>query len=161
MRPLVIDQAEQVASAWRGPYGRLRLNTCRPFSHPPAGRFSRAPPMFASRDQLVEHLDRHAHESGIELQLGTRVERIERSDGRWALETSEDDLRARQVVVATGYEQTPILPDRAGLLRDGESPTTWWRAARTRSGCRAHATQHPAARGRRRHPGRHDGRRAA
>jgi cation diffusion facilitator CzcD-associated flavoprotein CzcO len=70
--------------------------------------------MFPSRDQLVEHLDAHAHEDGIELKLGTRVERIDRSNGHWRLDTSEGEVSAPQVVVATGYEATPIVPDWPG-----------------------------------------------
>jgi cation diffusion facilitator CzcD-associated flavoprotein CzcO len=114
LRPVVLDEAEQVASSWRARYDRLRLNTCRPYSHLPKRRFARGTPMFPSRDQLVEHLDRHAHEDGIDLRLGTRVERIDRSDGGWALETSEGELRTPQVIVATGYEQEPIIPDWPG-----------------------------------------------
>ena len=114
LRPLLIDEADEVASAWRARYDRLRLNTCRPYSHLPRRRFAKGTPMFPSRDQLVEHLDRHAHEDGIELRLGTRVERIERSNGYWRLDTSEGEVSAPQVVVATGYEATPIVPDWPG-----------------------------------------------
>ena len=35
LRPLLIDQADEVASVWRARYDRLRLNTSRPFSHLP------------------------------------------------------------------------------------------------------------------------------
>ena len=73
LRPLLLDEAEEVASAWRARYDRLRLNTCRPYSHLPGRRFPKGTPMFASRDQLVEHVDRHAHEDGIELKLGRRA----------------------------------------------------------------------------------------
>ena len=114
LRPVVLDQAEHVASSWRARYDRLRLNTCRPFSHLPKRRFARGTPMFPSRDQLVEHLERHAREDGIELRLGTRVDRIDRSDSGWSLDTSDGELRAPQVIVATGYEQEPIVPDWPG-----------------------------------------------
>jgi cation diffusion facilitator CzcD-associated flavoprotein CzcO len=114
LRPVLIDRAEEVASAWRTRYDRLRLNTCRPFSHLPGRRFPKGTPMFASRDQLVDHLDTYAHEEGIELRLGTSVDRIDRSNGHWRLDTSEGELRAPQVIVATGYEQVPILPDWPG-----------------------------------------------
>jgi cation diffusion facilitator CzcD-associated flavoprotein CzcO len=80
---VVLDRAEEVASSWRGRYDRLRLNTCRPLSHLPKRRFERGTPMFPSRDELVQHVERHAHEDGIDLRLGTRVERIDRSDGGW------------------------------------------------------------------------------
>lgn len=114
IRPVVVDQAESVASTWRRRYDRLRLNTCRPLSHLPKRRFPRGTPMFPSRDELVDHLERHASEDGIELKLGTRVERIDRADGGWALETSAGELRAPQVIAATGYEQEPIVPDWSG-----------------------------------------------
>jgi cation diffusion facilitator CzcD-associated flavoprotein CzcO len=117
LRPVLIDRAEEVASAWRTRYDRLRLNTCRPFSHLPGRRFPKGTPMFASRDQLVDHLDTHAHEEGIELRLGTSVDRIDRSNGHWRLDTSEGELQASQVIVATGYEQVPILPDWPGRDR--------------------------------------------
>jgi glycine/D-amino acid oxidase-like deaminating enzyme len=114
LRPLVLDQADQVGSSWRGRYDRLRLNSCRPLSHLPGRRFPRGTPMFPSRDQLIEHLERHAHEEGIDLQLGTRVERIDRDNGGWVAHTSAGETQARQVVVATGYEQRPFIPEWSG-----------------------------------------------
>jgi cation diffusion facilitator CzcD-associated flavoprotein CzcO len=117
LRPLVLDQAEEVASAWRSRYDRLKLNTCRPFSHLPRRRFAKGTPMFPSRDQLVAHLDEHAHEDGIDLRLGTRVERIDRSNGGWAVRTDGGEVRAPQVIVATGYESEPIIPGWPGRDR--------------------------------------------
>jgi cation diffusion facilitator CzcD-associated flavoprotein CzcO len=113
IRPTVVDQAESVASSWRRRDDRLRLNTCRPLSHLPRRRFPRGTPMFPSRDQLIEHIERHAGEDGIEMKLGTRVDRIDRADGRWALDTSAGELRAPQVITATGYEQESATPSRA------------------------------------------------
>jgi cation diffusion facilitator CzcD-associated flavoprotein CzcO len=121
LRPLLIDQADEVASVWRARYDRLRLNTSRPFSHLPGRPFAKGTPMFPSRDQLVEHLDHHAHEDGIDLQLGTSVDRIERSNGGWALNTSAGEVRVPQVVVATGYESEALVPDWPGRdLFEGE-----------------------------------------
>ena len=114
LRPLVLDRASEVGASWRGRYDRLRLNTSRPLSHLPNRRFPRGTPMFPTRDQLIKHLDRHAHEDGLELQLGTRVDRIDRSDHAWVLHTSSGEFRAPQVVVATGYENAPFIPEWAG-----------------------------------------------
>jgi cation diffusion facilitator CzcD-associated flavoprotein CzcO len=119
LRPLVLDRADRVGSSWRGRYDRLRLNTCRPFSHLPDRRFPRGTAMFPSRDDLVAHLERHAKEDGVEFRLGTGVERIDRDDGGWAIRTGAGDLRARQVIVATGYENTPFIPGWVGRERYG------------------------------------------
>jgi cation diffusion facilitator CzcD-associated flavoprotein CzcO len=114
LRPVVLDQADRVASSWRSRYDSLRLNTWRRFSHLPGRPFHKGTPTFPSRDQLIEHIDRHAGEEGLELRLGTRVGRIERDDRGWVVHTSTGALRAPQVIVATGLDEAPIVPDWPG-----------------------------------------------
>lgn len=114
VRPTVFDRADRVASSWRGRYDRLRLNTCRPFSHLPDRRYPKGTPMFPSRDQLIEHVERHAEEDGIEIRLGTSVEAISRGEGGWSVETSAGEVAAPQVVIATGYQNEPVLPSWQG-----------------------------------------------
>lgn len=114
LRPLVLDRATEVGASWRGRYDRLRLNTSRPLSHLPGRRFPRGTPMFPTRDQLVEHLNRHAHEDGIDLRLGTRVDRLDPGRPGWTLRTSAGEIEAEQVVVATGFENVPFVPDLPG-----------------------------------------------
>lgn len=112
--PVVLDQADRVASSWRSRYDGLRLNTWRRFSHLPGRPFPKGTPTFPSRDQVVEHIERHAGEDGIELRLGTRVERIERAGGVWEVHTSAGVLRSPQLIIATGLDQTPFVPDWPG-----------------------------------------------
>jgi deazaflavin-dependent oxidoreductase (nitroreductase family) len=117
VRPLVLDRDARVASSWRGRYDRLRLNTCRPFSHLPDRPYPKGTPMFPSRDQVVAYLEHHSREDGIDLRLDTRVDRIDADRGEWVLDTSAGALRAAQVIVATGYENAPFIPDWPGRER--------------------------------------------
>jgi cation diffusion facilitator CzcD-associated flavoprotein CzcO len=110
LSPLVLDRADEVASTWRSRYDALRLNTWRRFSHLPDRPFPKGTPTFPTRDQLIEHLERHAAEEGIEWRLGTRVDRLERKDGGWLVRTSAGELRAPQVIIALGHEQDPLIP---------------------------------------------------
>jgi len=114
LRPLLIDRADQVGSSWRGRYDRLKLNTGRPFSHLPNRPYPKGTAMFPTRDNVVDHLDRHARESGIELRLGTEVTRIERAGTGWRLETSTGGINAHQVVVAIGNQHTARIPQWPG-----------------------------------------------
>ena len=119
--PLVLERTDAVASAWRGRYDRLKLNTWRAHSHLPDRPFPKGTPTFPSRDQVVQHLERHATEEGLEFRFGTEVERIDRDDGGWLVTTREGDVRSPQVVVATGYENNPFIPDWPGRDRfDGD-----------------------------------------
>jgi hypothetical protein len=115
--PLVLERADAVASAWRGRYDRLKLNTWRAHSHLPDRPFPKGTPTFPSRDQVVQHLERHAAEDGIEFRFGIEVERIDRDGDRWLVTTREGNVRSRQVVVATGYENDPFIPDWPGRDR--------------------------------------------
>lgn len=117
IRPVLIDRADHVAASWRSRYDRLKLNTGRQFSHLPNRPYPKGTPTFPSRDQVVAHLDLHAQEDGIALRLGTVVERIDRRPPCWRLTTSAGDIDARQVVVATGYENTPVHPEWPGRDR--------------------------------------------
>jgi len=117
IRPLLIDRADHVAASWRGRYDRLKLNTGRQFSHLPNRPYPKGTPTFPTRDQVVAYLDHHAREDGIALRLGTSVKRIDRSSRGWRLTTSAGDIDARQVVVATGYENSPVVPDWQGKDR--------------------------------------------
>jgi cation diffusion facilitator CzcD-associated flavoprotein CzcO len=111
---VVLERADRVASSWRGRYDRLRLNTCRPFSHLPDRKFPKGTPMFPSRDQLVEHLQAGADEGGLEIRLGTAVERIDHGEGGWVAHTSDGPVTAPQVVIAAGYENAPLIPGWEG-----------------------------------------------
>lgn len=117
LRPLLIDRGEEVAASWRRRYDRLRLNTGRDYSHLPDRPYPDGTLAYPSRSDVVEHLHRHAHEDGIELRLGTEVRRIDKQSSGWRLQTSRGDVDAHQVVVATGYEHTPVIPDWPG--KDG------------------------------------------
>lgn len=109
---VVLEQADRVASSWRSRYDSLRLNTWRRLSQLPGRPYAKGTPAFPSRDQVVEYLERHAGE--LELRLGTRAERIDRRDGGWVVHTSGGEFGAAQLMVATGLDQTPVVPDWPG-----------------------------------------------
>ncbi len=114
VRPLVLDRADGVASTWRSRYDRLRLNSSRPFSKLPGARFPRGTDMFPGRDDMVRYFERYAQRERVDVQHGTAVERIDRDGTGLVLGTSEGDVHASHVVVATGYSHTPHTPDWPG-----------------------------------------------
>jgi cation diffusion facilitator CzcD-associated flavoprotein CzcO len=70
--------------------------------------------LFPSRDDLIAHLEHHPREEGIELRLETRVDRIDASDGGSRAETDADAVESAQMVIVTGYEGGPVIPDWKG-----------------------------------------------
>lgn len=114
VRPLLVDRADRVASSWHQRYEGLRLNTWRRNSQLPDRPYPKGTPTFPTREQVIQYLERYAGEDGLEIRLRTAAERIERDDGGWLVRTTAGDLRAPAVVVATGYENRPVIPDWSG-----------------------------------------------
>jgi lysine/ornithine N-monooxygenase len=114
---VVLDRADAVGSSWRGHYDRLHLHTVRWLSELPGLRMPRSYGRWVHRDKVVEYLERYAAHHELDLMLETEVRGLSRGDGGWVLDTSRGEIVAGSVIVATGYNHTPFMPDYPG--RDG------------------------------------------
>ena len=112
----VLEKSDNVAASWRRHYDRLHLHTVRWLSHLPGYRFSREHGRWVSRDGVVRYLEGYVRHHGLDVRTGVEVRALERDDaaGEWVLDTPGGEWRARHVVVATGYNHTPVLPDWPG-----------------------------------------------
>ena len=112
--PTQVLERDSVASSWRRRYDRLHLHTWRHFSNLPGYRLSPARGPWVARDGVVEYLEGYARHHGVDVKAGVEVRTVERADGGWRVVTAAETLEAPFVVVATGYEHTPSLPDWPG-----------------------------------------------
>jgi len=110
----IVERTDAVASAWRGHYERLHLHTVRWLSHLPGYRIPRRYGPWVSRDDVVRYLEDYAAHHGLQPSFGTTIERIERGSDGWTLRSPQGDRTSRSVVVATGHNHTPLLPDWPG-----------------------------------------------
>jgi putative flavoprotein involved in K+ transport len=115
---IVLEQTDQVGASWRTRYDGLRLNTTGWMSTQPGFRASRRRyGEFPSRDAWVQYLEDYAAHHRIDVRFGTHVHGVRSADCGWRVETDRGELPARFVVVATGFDHDPNLPDWPG--RDG------------------------------------------
>ena len=118
---VVLDRADQVGSSWVGRYDGLRLNTFRSLSSPLHSRIPRSAGRWPTRQALVDHLRDYANRERVEIEFGVAARRIERGPGHYQLETTNGPRSARFVVVATGHDQAPSMPEWPGAAAfDGE-----------------------------------------
>ena len=114
----MLERGEAIGAAWRGRYDRLRLNTSRLTSKLPAARYRPGTSRFPTRDEFVRYLEDYTSHNELDVRLGTRVDRLDRSDpDGWLVRSSAGDLAAAHVIVATGYEHTPHIPEWPGRDR--------------------------------------------
>jgi putative flavoprotein involved in K+ transport len=112
---VVLEQTDKVAASWRTRYDGLRLNTPGWMSTQPGFRASRKRyGEFPSRDAWIEYLENYAAHHRIDIRFGTRVRRVEPSGGSWRVDTDGGELEGRFVVIATGFDREPNLPDWPG-----------------------------------------------
>jgi putative flavoprotein involved in K+ transport len=109
--PLVIEAGPEPGAAWRERYDRLRLHTPRLLSSLPGLRIPRRYGRWVARDDLLEYFHDYADAHGLEIRTGVRVRRI---DPGWTLDTSAGPVGAAAVIVATGYNGAPFIPDWRG-----------------------------------------------
>ncbi|MFI5987071.1 flavin-containing monooxygenase [Streptomyces sp. NPDC051555] len=124
VRAVVIEKSDRVATSWRGHYDRLHLHTTRRLSGLPGLRIPRRFGRWVSRDDVVRYLEKYAEHHELEIITGVEVTRIDRATdptpegaeaGGWTLHaTGGRELAAAAVVVATGFNHTPALPDWPG-----------------------------------------------
>jgi putative flavoprotein involved in K+ transport len=112
---VVIDRAAEVGASWRGHYDRLHLHTVRWLSNLPGLRIPRSEGRWVHRDGVIGYLERYADHHQLDLMLGTEVTGLARAeDGGWSVSTPSGAVEAAAVVVATGYNNAPFMPDYPG-----------------------------------------------
>jgi putative flavoprotein involved in K+ transport len=119
VRAVVLERGSGPATRWRERYDSLRINTSSLTSFPPGGRFPLRYGRWPTRDQLVEHYERYAAAHGLEIRAGVEVRSVGRDREVWVLRTSAGELRAQNVVVATGKDGRPAIPAWPGRAAFG------------------------------------------
>lgn len=106
----VLERGPNVGHSWRNLYDSLKLHTGRHLSSLPGRPFPAGTPLFPTRADFVDYLDRYR--AGFDLNVETDVEvtGAMRQDGGWTLDTSAGPIAAAAVVVATGIIAEPVVP---------------------------------------------------
>ncbi|WP_033321952.1 flavin-containing monooxygenase [Streptomyces yerevanensis] len=117
VRAVVLERSEHVGASWRRHYDRLHLHTTRRLSSLPGLAMPRSFGRWVSRDNVVRYLEKYAEHHELEVVTGVEVSRVEpAADGTgWLLRaTGGRELTGSAVVIATGYNHTPHVPDWPG-----------------------------------------------
>lgn len=114
LRPLVVERSQRIGDGWRGHYDRLRLHTTRRLSGLPGLPIPRRCGRWVARDDVAAYLERYASHHRLDVRTGVEVRRVDQAPGGWVVRSGEGDLDAPRLVVATGYNRVPHLPEWPG-----------------------------------------------
>ena len=110
----VVERCDDVGAAWRAHYDRLHLHTARAYSGLPGLAIPRRHGRYVARARLIEYLEAYAAHHGIRPRFGVTAERLDRAGDGWIATTTGGVLAVDSVVVATGFNHTPFVPDWPG-----------------------------------------------
>jgi cation diffusion facilitator CzcD-associated flavoprotein CzcO len=111
---LLLDQSTTVGSSWHGHYDRLHLHTDKGHSALPYLGFPAGTPRYPSRQQMIAYLESYARHFELTPRFQEKVRSVARSGTGWRVSTTRGVHHARRVVVASGYNAVPHVPDWPG-----------------------------------------------
>jgi len=116
---LVLDAAAETGESWRTRWDSLRLFTPAEYDALPGMPFPAADGDYPTKDMVADYLRDYAAHFALPVRLRCAVTRVEQVAGGFVVHTSQGSFATRQVVLATGPFQAPIVPDMAaGLSSD-------------------------------------------
>ncbi|MGE7955539.1 flavin-containing monooxygenase [Pseudomonas sp. NPDC089530] len=111
--PHLVLERNRIAEAWRtGRWDSLVANGPAWHDRFPGLEFDLDPDAFAAKDQVADYFESYARQINAPIRTGVEVRQVVRNANRpgFTVDTSDGVIEARQVVVATGPFQRPVIP---------------------------------------------------
>jgi putative flavoprotein involved in K+ transport len=107
---LLLDAGSEVGHVWRSRWDSLRLFTPAEYDALPGMPFPAPAGTYPIKDEVADYLRGYAIAFELPVRLNTRVTRLTKTGDTFHADTSTGPVTARQVVIATGPFQTPVIP---------------------------------------------------
>ena len=114
----ILEAAAEPAAAWRDRWDSLKLFTSARYDSLPGFEFPGDSDRYPTRDEVADYLTDYAREFDLPVELNSRVRAVRRQNDGYAAVLDDCAYEARQVVIATGPFQTPLVPPIAEDLGD-------------------------------------------
>lgn len=112
---ILLEKHLQVGNSWRNHYDRLHLHTSKKWSALPFKKFDHSVPSYPSRQDVIDYLDSYSHELNIRPVFNTEVLSVKKEGEYWIAETTYGTYQSTFVIVATGRNHKPKMPEFPGL----------------------------------------------
>lgn len=116
---VILDSHGRVGDAWRKRWDSLRLFTIARICGLPGMEFPASPTHYPTKDEMADYLESYAAQFELPVRTGVKVDRLERKGDRFVVHCGSESIQAENVVVASGFDNKPSVPDFAAQLGDG------------------------------------------
>lgn len=115
---VVLDDNDRMGAAWRNRWDSMRLFTPGRFNSLPGMAFPAAARTEPNKQELADYLEAYATRFDLPVHTGMHVDRLSTVGTGYVIESGDQRMRARHVVVATGCFHHPTVPAFASALDD-------------------------------------------
>lgn len=113
---LIIDSSEHIGDSWRQRWDTLRLFTPSQYDGLPGMKFPSNRNTFPDKDEMADYLKDYSERFDLPVQLGVRVNSLTRNNTGFEIKSSAGSFYSNKVVVATGTNPVPRIPDFANEI---------------------------------------------
>jgi len=117
LRARILERGETLGWSWAGFYESMRLHTPRSISALPG--LPLATGHYPERAELFAYLEAYAQRANLQIECGCEATSLLRENGGWRVDTSRGALRARHVVIASGWLSELREPELNGREKFG------------------------------------------
>ena len=107
---VLLEASERIGDLWRSRWDSLRLYSPAKYDALPGMSLDGPGHRFPTAREMGDYLEAYAATMELPTRTGVTVSRVRAVDDRYALETNDGTIAARQVIVATGPFQHPYVP---------------------------------------------------
>ncbi len=107
---LVVDKEAEIGASWLNRWDSLTLFTPSEFNNMPGMEFPAQNGHYPTKTEVANYFKEYAEKFDFPVQLNTLVENISHHDDHFILKSSEGEMKARNIVIATGPFHIPYTP---------------------------------------------------
>lgn len=107
---LLLDKGKEIGESWKERYDSLVLFTPRLYSSLPGLSLEGEEQGFPSKDEIVDYLNKYVETFQFPIQWNEEVIKVLKEDHYFLIHTKQHVYKAKNVIIATGPFQTPIIP---------------------------------------------------
>ncbi|KAA8531859.1 hypothetical protein F0562_006424 [Nyssa sinensis] len=119
---LILEKESCLASLWKlKTYDHLKLHLPKKFCELPYMPFPREFPTYPTKQQFISYLEDYSKHFSIKPMFGEEVRwaKYDATIGLWRVQANDSVFVSRWLIVATGENAEPVLPEIAGLMEFG------------------------------------------
>lgn len=115
---LILDAHHRVGDSWRKRWDSLRLFTPARYDGLPGMPFPGPGGRYPTKDEVADYLEAYARRFDLPIRLGVEVDSLRRDGGHFEVLAGRQRIVADNVIVASGFDNRPRIPDFSADLDD-------------------------------------------